>query len=295
MKKQFAIFGMLLVAMLINSGTGFSENKRMLLLDAVENKLVQYKVARTKNSFNDNGLQINITNQSKEALVIKIDPALIFEPEDTNYQDLILPGDEVLFVGPGRTNSLEVQTYCGKSYAMSPGSDLAFHFKEKGDERMQKGFGELKQLRASKHLSQQAVWFMTDKKKELSTVYDSDQRLESLKLMAYLAKAYNIQLPEYRTERAIDTTTGNIASLGAILKLHVTLEWKQENPDNLSLSIFNDKNVRIASYFENKRVRTGMGKIDASFETREYPKGDYFIRLYNDVGNVIKEIKVPLE
>ena len=264
-------------------------------MDAMENKLIDFQVVRTKNSFNDKGLQISITNKSKEALVIKIDPALIFEPADTNYQDLVLSGNEILYVGAGRTNTLELQTYCGKSHAQSPGSDMLFHFKGKGDSKMIKAFTYMREIGARKHLMQQAVWFMTDKRKELYTVYDSEQLQVSKKLISYLSSLFEIPLPLYNTERAIDTTVGNVASIGPMLKLHVTLEWKQENPEILSLSIFNDKNVRIASYFENKSVRKGSGIIDASFETVDYPKGDYFVRLYNDVGNTIKEIKVPLE
>lgn len=295
MTFRFSLAIQILVLIILSSSTSFSKNKKLSLMEAVESKLVNFQAVRTEHGFNSKGLRLNITNQSKEALVIKIDPALLFEPNDTNYQDLMLPGNEMIFVAAGRTNAIEVQTYCAKSDAQSPGSDLAFTFKQKGDSKMIKTLAYLRDIGARTDLSQQAVWFMTDKKKTLSKVYASNQREESKKLILFLSSLYDIPLPHYNIERGIDTTSGNVAYLGPVLKLHVTIEWKQESPENLSLSIFNDKNIRIASYFENQKVQRSIGKIDASFETREYPKGDYFVRLYNDAGTIVKEIKVPLE
>lgn len=117
----------------------------------------------------------------------------------------------------------------------------------------------------------------------------------SQKIIAFLSQLYQIPIPEYRTESFIDTTSGNVAQAAQVLKLHVNIEWEQSSPEALSLSIFNDNNQKIASYFENKTVRKGSGQITASFETESYPKGEYFVRLYNDNGNIIKEVKVSLE
>lgn len=288
--------GILLALMLLLTATHIqAANKKIYLLEAVKKQMVQYSVTRTKAPFNSKGLKISITNSGKEALVIKIDPAMIFAPEDTAYQDLMLPGDELLYVGPGRTNAIEVQTYCAKSTARSPGSELQFHFKKQGDSSIIKTLDYMRQIAAGQDLAQKTVWFLTDDPKDLSSVYEDSQKEQSLRMIQFLSKLYAMELPDYRTERSIDTTPGAVALSETVRKLHVKLEWDQPAPETLSLSIFNENNQKIASYFEDMAVRKGRAEITASFETASYPKGDYYVRVYNDTGNVIKEVKVPLQ
>ncbi|HTO17482.1 MAG TPA: hypothetical protein VLZ83_17080 [Edaphocola sp.] len=236
-----------------------------------------------------------VLNRSKEGLILKIDPALIFEPEDTAYQDLILSGEELLFVKAGDSNSMELQTYCGKSYANSPQTDLAFSYKTQGDSNMIAAFNYARTIGANIYLTQQAVWFMTDKNKNLASVYVYNQQKESQKLMLFLANKYGYEIPIYRLERNINSNFGEIAGAGMPLKLHVDLEWQLNSPEVLNLAIFNEDNQKIATYFEGQSARKRNGKITASFETSSYPKGNYFVRLYNDSGIVIKEVMVPLE
>lgn len=286
---------LLTLSLLFTSAYIWAENKRIFLLEAVEKQMVLYEVTRTQEPFNNKGLKIAVTNTGKEALVVKIDPAMIFAPEDTTYQDLMLPGNDMLYVGPGRTNSIEVQTYCAKSAARSPGHELKFRFKKQGDSSMIKTLDYMRQISVSTDLAQKTVWFLTDDHKDLSNVYENSQQEQSLKMIHFLSKMYAIEIPGYRTERAINTTTDAMARSEEILKLHVRLEWDQPSPETLSLSIFNENNEKVASYFEDMAVRKGRAEITASFETSSYPKGDYYVRVYNDIGNVIKEVKVPLQ
>ncbi|MBL7706988.1 MAG: hypothetical protein JNM21_15680 [Taibaiella sp.] len=288
--------GILLALMLLLTASHIqAANKRIYLLEAVEKQMVHYSVTRTKASFNSKGLKISITNTGKEALVVKIDPAMIFAPEDTAYQDLMLPGEELLYVGPGHTNVIEVQTYCARSAALSPGSELAFRFKKQGDSSIIKTLDYMRRLAAGQDLAQKIVWFLTDDRKDLSSVYEDGQKEQSLKIIQFLSKLYAIEIPGYRTERGIDTTPGAVALSETVLKLHVRLEWDQPAPETLSLSIFNESNQKIASYFEDMAVRKGHAEITASFETISYPKGNYYVRVYNDIGNIVKEVKVPLQ
>lgn len=292
MKQQ--MIWLFFLAISITSKT-LAENRKIDLLAAASEELVEFEVKRTREPFNQKGLKLFVSNTGKEALMVKVDAALLFEASDSNYQDLILPGNEVLYVGPGKTNSIEVQTYCAKSYAMSPDSSLAFTFKEQADSNTIKTFEYMRNIGAKADLAQQAVWFLTDQNKRLNTVFAAEQEKESILLNQFLSRLFQIPLPAYRTEQGINTASGMVARTPEILKLHVTLEWEQSSPEVLSLSIFNSRNERVASYFEDKQVRKGKGKITASFETVDYPKGEYSVRLYNDIGNVLKQIKVDLE
>lgn len=286
---------LMLLCALSTTLISFAESKKMSLLDAASKSMVQFEVKRTRQSFNQKGLTLFVTNSGEEALVLKVDPALLFEASDSSYQDLMLPGTELLYVGPGKTNSVEVQTYCAKSAARSPNSELIFKFKKQADSNVIKTFDYMRNIGAKTDLAQQVVWFLTDKDQDLSGVFHFSQEKESILMAQFLSKLLHIPIPQYRTVRGVNTEPGQIAQTVQVLKLYVNMEWEQASPEVLSLSIFNSRNERVASYFEDKQVRKGKGKITASFETVDFPKGEYSVRLYNDIGNVIQEVKVPLK
>lgn len=135
----------------------FANNKRISVLEGIQQKSIQIKAERTKHSFNEKGLTLFIKNLSKEPLVVSVDPALIFEANDTSYQDLIIPGSETLYAGVGKTQSLDIQTYCAKGWSKSPEQSIKFSLKKQADSNTIKTFQFLRKINASKYLTQQTV------------------------------------------------------------------------------------------------------------------------------------------
>ena len=81
-------------------------------------------------------LKLAITNTSANSLSVFIDPALIFIPEDTIYPNLVTLGNETLALAPSETKVIDLDSYCGKSYAYSPRAKLNYKFASLGDSIM---------------------------------------------------------------------------------------------------------------------------------------------------------------
>ncbi len=289
---QLAILALIIML----SVNAYGASKKLNLLDAYQQNLVAFSVEPTDKSYNDKGLKLSVNNISKHHLVLTIDPALIFAPNDTSYQDLILMGSEILVVNKGKTNVIEVQTYCAKSDASAPNQDLKFAYQKQGDSAMIQSLAYMKKIVASKELAQRAVWFLLEQnERSLNSVYDSEQPNQSQLLVLFLNKLLNIPIPSYYVETEINTTPNEPAAPPKILRIHLTFEWNQNAEEELNLSIFDSNNKKMDSYFENKKMVTGLYKLNARFETSMYEEGDYTVKLYNNNGKIIKEMTVVLE
>lgn len=283
-------------ALLLLSVNSFGAIKKLNLLDAHQQNLVTFSVARTDKNYNEKGLKLTINNLSKKNILITIDPALIFEPNDTSYQDLIISGSEMLVVQSGKSNSIDLQTYCAKSYAAGPNQQVLFTYKKQGDSTIIKTLNYMRQILASNDLAQRAVWFLLEKDSRiLNTVYDSKQPNQSQLLISFISKLLNMPIPGYYVETAINTRPDEPVAPPKILSLHLTFEWEQQEVEELNLSIFDSNNKKIESYFENKKMVLGLYKLNARFETSMYEEGNYTVQLYNNSGKVIKETSVRLE
>lgn len=86
--------------------------------------------------YNEKGLSLKIANTSKKTLELTIDPALVFRPDDTSYQDLVITGNISMTIEPGKSKNIDLQSYCAKSYARAPSGDIHFAYWKQADSNM---------------------------------------------------------------------------------------------------------------------------------------------------------------
>ncbi|RYZ17147.1 MAG: hypothetical protein EOP49_50935, partial [Sphingobacteriales bacterium] len=125
-----------LLLFIISGNFVFATASRTSLTNAIAQKMVTISSKASGKGYNNKGLSLNIENTTRKALEITIDPALIFRPDDTSYQDLILAGRVTTTIEAGKSRSLELQSYCGKSYARAPSGKLNFIFSKQADSNM---------------------------------------------------------------------------------------------------------------------------------------------------------------
>lgn len=285
------------ILLLLQHTTIWAKEQRMekiLLSTALKEQKITLKGVSTKEPYNGKGLRITIENITRENLLLVMDSAIIMRPEDAENQNLIIGGTELLAINAGKPRILELQTYCGESDDQAPVADHPYHFESIGSSNIGKVLAFVKANAVSNDMAQHAVWVLTNKH-SLSDVYDYNNPELSRKLVAYMGQLLGLEAPQYFTVKEINAIQGAAVRPDKTLKLVANLQWTLSAPEKLSLSIYNDKNERVASYFTGKDFIKGRYDLNASFETIDYPSGDYTIRLQTNTQEVLKEIKVRLE
>jgi len=267
--------------------------ERSTLKTALENGWISIAATGSGKAFNQAGLHLNIKNKTKKALQLTIDPALVFQPIDTAFQDLILPGETFVLLASSGESELDIQSFCGKSNARAPGRALVFHFAHQGDSTMIKVAQFINKYGLYNGTGQSAIWALTNYH-NLSGIYDPANPTISNKLVALMAQLTGWPVPDYFKLYKTNTVAGEPVMEARILKIYSVFEWKLAVAKKLTLGIYNSSNKLIQPVMENKEFIKGGYKLTVEFEAENIAPGKYYIRLKN--GNlVMKEQMVQLD
>ncbi|RQO30483.1 hypothetical protein DBR32_13030 [Taibaiella sp. KBW10] len=266
---------------------------RLSLLQAVKEHKVIITAKSSSTLYNQKGLLLSIENTGKENIILEVDPAMVFSPEDAQYQNLIIEGFDVLVVNAGKSRIIGMQSYCGESSDRAPVADLPYRYARQGDSIMIKTLKFIRDNKVKEDMAQHALWVLTDNH-DLSDVYDERDPALSRHFTAFMGKLLGVAAPQYFTVKELNATPGELVSNQKVLKLVTNLQWSLSRPESLSLSIYNTSGEKVASYFDHKAFPKGEYDLNASFETIDYPEGRYTIKLYSD-RETLKQMIVELQ
>lgn len=261
------------------------------LRKALESKMVNLK-AISVGGYCGKCIKLSITNQSKTALDLAIEPALIFRPSDTSYQDLVLLGNESLAIAPGATHDITLQTFCGKSYAHSPVPGIDYTYWKQGEEAMVKTLTYVKDSSIDMWTCQHAVWMFTNHH-SLSSVYSYSEPEKSARLVKYIAALKHLPIPDHYTKYHINEHPHERICDKKIEKQFVELRWGLEHK-HMYLTIYNE-NGSVYKRLDGGAIVDKYGvRMVVEFDPKKDPKGKYRVELRDD-DNVIcynKEVTI---
>src|SRR5438874_903604 len=96
---------------------GMATMRKTGLKAAMEKGTVELVASSSGDVYNGKALKLKLKNKTKDPMQVTLDPALTFRPADTNYQDLVIVGEQMLVLAPGGETAITLQTFCAKSYA----------------------------------------------------------------------------------------------------------------------------------------------------------------------------------
>jgi len=235
-------------------------------------------------------LNLNMVNLTNDPIKINIDPALIFKPADTNYQNLVAIGDETVDLLPGKETAVTLQTFCGKSFAMSPHWGSAFNLWKQGDSIMIKTVRYIKENAFFSHLGQSAIWTLTDNKC-ISTIYDPVDAENSKKFIEFEAALRRQPIPDYFSYYKLDTTHNATTCVSTDGKQYVDLKYKDGISRNVYIIILDDKGHPYEKYDIVEHIKDGNHTVTVQFDAAKDKLGAYAVLLRND-GNEILDKKL---
>lgn len=289
--KGLRIILLLLSAAIIHNAAAKSID--ITLMDAMKENLVTVTSISSGESYNANGLNLKIVNNGKKTLNITIDPALIFVPADTSYQDLVVAGDVKTIIAPAGMKSITLQTYCGKSYAHGPAKALVYHFNRQADSSMIKTLAFTKKRSIDAEITQKAVWVLTNHH-SLNDIYDPSNDIASRELVQFMSRLLSLPVPDYFNYYVLNKTPEEPVVPKKALRIYALFKWEMKEADKLSLGVYDGKGNVTQKIFDDQSFKAGGYELNAKFESSNEPAGTYYIRLSSSKGT-LRETKVIVE
>ena len=260
------------------------------LKDALAKKLVSISAEASGESYHQKGLRLKVKNNTATTMQLTVDPALIFRPSDTGYQDLVLPGETMIALAAHGETTVDLQSFCGKSYARAPSRALTFDFARQGDSAMIRVTQFLNKYRLYNSAGQQAIWVLTNDH-DLSGIYDPQQPQVSNKLLALLVQLTGKPVPDYFRLYKLNNSSGEPAFEKRVLNIYSVFEWQLHSPDKLTMGIYDAHGLLIQSVLDQKDFpKKGSYKMAVQFEAENVAPGKYYIRLKNQQGMMREQV-----
>jgi hypothetical protein len=254
---------------------GFASVEHISFKKAMTDKLISV-TAVSNGGYCNKGLHLNITNNTRKPLELDIDPALIFSPADSIYQDLAVLGSESIAIAPSGKKEIDVQTFCAKSFAHAPVANIGYKFWKQGDDVMIKVLKYAKDS-ATLGMTQHAVWALTNGH-SVSSIYDQNKPEQSKRFMSYVADLKHVKCPDYFTQYHMNNKPGQSICNKKVEKQYVDLRWGYEHRFMLITIYKEDYSVY--------KIPQGGDSLDAkghhlviTFDPKRDPRGHYIVEM----------------
>lgn len=241
------------------------------------------------------GLKFDLKNTTTDTLMVTIDPALIFVPEDTNYQNLVTWGSEILVVNASDSASIKLDAFCGKSYARCPKLNLKYNYWKQGDSNMIKTLKYAKENKMGIDLTQKSVWTYTNNH-PLNSVYNYAQPKESEQLVKYIAGLRKMKVPDQFLDIKRHNDPGKpVLYHSDVKKLYIPIKWS-DNPNirHMFVTVFKENGDVYKRIVNSEQIVKNEHTVWVEFNTVNDNPGTYYIELKDNNNKVWDKKKVVI-
>jgi len=231
-------------------------------------------------------MKLSITNTSPKEITIDVEPGLIFVPDDTTYQNLVSMGGESVILAPSATKEIDLEAFCGKSYARCPWAKTHYNYYRQGDSNMVKTLAYMKANNVPADLVQRAVWVFTNGHC-LSTVYSAQYPQESENLIHYLAAVKKLKDPKYYVSSQLENRPGRSVIVADREKTFINMHWKSdEGYRHMRLFVLKENGAPYKEIEADQIIDKYGSTVQVEFDPRHDPHGTYHVVLRDDANKI---------
>lgn len=281
MKTSFLLVMTLFVV--IESGVSQVLN----LTDAGINKQIEFKITGNLESTHYiKPLVINAKNLTGRQITLKIENGLIFNPEQENYQPIVVTREELITLLPDQTVEKEIYGMCINSYLNAPDEELTYHPAAIADSNLVNLTRWIEKDSLYNTEAQYAVWALTNDK-ELEEIAGFDTTLVD-QLVNYVAEVTDQEPPPPPDE---DDYLRNYYSKSFTRKMSGEFSCYYYDTRSVSIAMFNKDGVVVRELYNNPQMPAGDHRLTFEFDATIYDDDYYFIRVIEN-GNIAINMKM---
>lgn len=282
-----------IVSLCTSSINADAKTRKVSLRKAISGKLVHIK-AFSRGTTGQNALKLQLTNTGADTLLINVEPALLFKPEDTTTQPLVTQGDEVIALNAQQQKEVILDAYCGNSGASCPRMNGNYTFSRQLDTNL---VGILRYAKSNSlpyELRQSAVWLFTNHH-SLASVYAPYSPLAAENYIKYIAAKLKMKSPNAYIHYSIDSSGHGPMVRKGYERVYVNMSWDQTKAyRNVYVSVCKPDGT-LYKRVENGFVTDTYGTtVVVPFSPLRDPPGTHIVMVHDDSRNILQQKTVEL-
>lgn len=282
-KTFFSIY----VSLILFSGQALATDD-IPLREAIQNKMVQLHAVADRVD-EDTHLSLRISNLSAERISVVCGPGLLLEPEDPDFQNMLMTEPLIVQLPARSEKSLIVKVYCTEVDDRFPTEDLSYRLSAAVDEQLlslAKYIHERPALHALESTIQSAVWAVSDEYGLSHIYHDEVNEVEDLRTFCSDLTGIEDVWYDMETDYSVNEE-GMLVSEPLTIKGELTLTTKIQM--KVQTFLVNEKGEEVWS--PDRTLTVPKGEVGLWFEltVENWPVGTYTVLYKSGARTVLAQ------
>ena len=262
--------------------------KEVTLTEAIKNKLVECTITGNPNGTHySKPLLIKLKNL-KSDVTINVDNGLIFNAEDSSYQDIVVTSNLMVYLKQGQSKTYVVEGMCIEEHNSAPRNTVVYKTGPMADEKLKKLTLFIQEKKYFNQTAQQAVWVMRGSR-NINNIsgYSTDGWEEIVK---YTASLLNVPVPE---KPKFDDYERNYNASPSKLTMQGSFEIDYPVKSKATVGMFNKQGIIVRELYNNPEHPAGLRKIEFEFDASYFTDPVYDFKMIIN-GEVLMEQEIKI-
>jgi len=251
-----------------------AKQQKLSLQRALELRVVKAS-AQSLGGYQDYCMKMNLKNLINDSLIIMVEAGRRLNSLDEKDQDILIVREEIIVLKKQEDKWIQVKGYCCQSNNHSPAANAKYGVNTLADSNLVFLARYLNANPFNSHVTQQAIWAISDKKPTAQITSKNDST--SLMLRQLVSNLKGEPLPWYTIISKTHVFTSG-AMENYPLWLRGKLNYSNEKDCYTTLHILNEKGIEVCQIVK-QWTPTGTKDLDLNIPVKGLAKGKYTIEL----------------
>lgn len=274
MKTTFTIICIFTIATLS------AKHKSISIENAYKSGLISFKIRGT-GTYKGDCLKIYFKNKIEDSLFLLLEAGRRLDSRNNMEQDILVTKDQIFILSGHQKKEFKVYGFCCQATNHSPGKDSVFSIGQTADYNLHALSMFCNMNKFDLNETQSAVWCISDKR-PLASIPESNEKLRK-----FVSKITKEEIPWYQIE--YEKSSSNTFISDNIERISGNITYTLTKSDFYNIELRDAKGNLIQNYTNKKPAVKGTYDYWFDMQVTNYPKGKYFIHIYNGNELVTKK------
>ena len=289
MKKNLAIVLMLFCGMFYSMQSNYIPHDSISLDEAIKKGLVTME-AKGLGDHSGKCLELSLTNNTSGSLNIIVNAGSVFNPEQTDMQDIFVVKDQMVVLPQKRMTKHQISGYCCQMSDRSPSEGVAFTKGTVKDQKLITLANHINQNKYPESVFQNAVWCVSDNNSIADIYAENEEDMNQVKaLREELSKITGQKNVWYNNATNVSVNEQGYINREPVM-VSGALTMTIDKPVSFRTEIrHEDNSVYIKMDRETRIDRIGKFDYDFTLKVRGWEKGKYFVVILAGEKEILKQ------
>ena len=274
MKTLFTLVQVLAVTFL------FAKHKTVTIDKAYKSGIVKLKIRGT-GTYKGNCLKMTLQNNTDDSLYILLEAGRRLDSKNNKEQDILVTKEQIFKLESHQKKDFSIYGFCCQASNHAPSRDSLFSIGKLADTNLVSlaKFCNINKFTVGE--TQSAVWCVSDRR-PLASISASNESLRY-----FVSKITKEEMPWYQLE--YHDASSNTVFSDRVERVTGNIMYTLTKDDFYKIELHDAKGKLIQNFTENKVATKGTYDYWFNMQVSNYPKGKYYIHIYNGNELVTKK------